>query len=278
MTKQRCIALVLMLCVGTAAASGPAAVRKQIESTMLVTGTIDLDAAGRVEGYTLDRREKLSEPVVRLAARALPHWRFAPVLVDGQATAVRSHMSLRLVARRLDNGDFGLHISGVQFPPPPAETAGAKHRLMPPAYPQAAYQDGAGGTVFVVLKITPDGRVQDAAVEQVNLRIDDSEHRMERWREHLSKAVLRTAKRWTFTTPASESDRPFWSARVPVEFIVPGQPQTRDYEWHAYVPGPRQPVPWLPENTGSSAADALGAGGVYPVDAGPRLLTALDES
>ncbi|MBA3486903.1 MAG: TonB family protein [Lysobacter sp.] len=282
MTRQLWIALVLMLFVGTATAGGPEEVRKQIESTMLLTGTIDLDAAGRVERYTLDHRKKLSEPVVRLLARSVPQWRFEPVLVKGQATAARSHMSLRLVASKLDDGDYNLQIHGAQFHPSPSDTSTARHRLTPPAYPKPAARAGAGGTVYVVLKVTPDGRIEDAAVEQVNLRIVTSEHLMAGWRKMLSKAALRATKTWMVTTPAGELDKPYWSARVPVEFIAPNQRSAqddeRDQEWHAYVPGPRQPIPWMPDSIGSSAADALGAGGVYPVDAGLRLLTVLDEN
>ena len=276
MARQLWMALMLVSCIGAAAANGPGAVRKQVESTMLLKGTIDLDAQGWVTRYTLERQEKLPQPVAGLIARLVPQWRFEPVEVDGQATAVRSDMSLRLVAKKLDNGDYSLAISGAQFHPAQPDASTGKRKLAPPNYPDAAARAGVGGTVYVVLKITPDGRVEATLAEQVNLRIIASEPQMEKWRELLAKAALRAAKKWTFDTPLDERDAPFWSARVPVEFVAPDQRGIKDDEWHAYVPGPRQPIPWSDDRSPSTAADALGAGGVYSLNAGLRLLTALE--
>lgn len=276
MARPLWMALLLVFCVGAAAANGRGAVRKQVESTMLLNGTIDLDAQGRVARYTLERQEKLPQPVAGLIARVVPQWRFEPVQVDGQATAVRSDMSLRLVAKKLDNGDYSLAIGGAQFHPAQPDAPTGKRKLAPPRYPDAAVLAGVGGTVYVVLKISPDGRVEDTLAEQVNLRIIATERQMGMWRELLAKAALRAAKSWTFDTPVDERDAPFWSARVPVDFVAPDQRPIQDHEWHAYVPGPRQPIPWSDDSSASTAADALGAGGVYPLNGGLRLLSALD--
>lgn len=278
MARHIWMALLLVSCVGAAAAKGPAAVRKQVESTMLVEGTIDLDSQGRVERYTLDRQETLPPAIIGMFARVLPQWRFEPVEVDGQATAVRSDMSLRLVAKKLDNGNFNVEIRGAHFGQDKPGESVSSAKLLPPRYPQVAVEMGAGGTVYIVLKVARDGRVQEAIAEQVNLRIIASERQMATLRALLADAALNAAKRWTFIPPTrgDEVDAAFWSVRVPVDFIPMDARQPKAHEWHAYVPGPRQPIPWYDDSSLSSAADALGAGGVYPLNAGLRLLTALD--
>lgn len=278
MRRHIWMALLLVSCVGTAAASGLATVRKQVESTMLVEGTIDLDSQGRVEHYTLEHQEALPPAIVKMLARVLPQWRFEPVEVDGQATAVRSDMSLRLVAKKLDNGNFAVEIRGAHFGQDKPGESVSSAKLLPPRYPQVAVEMGAGGTVYLVLKIARDGRVQEAIAEQVNLRIIANERAMATLRTLLADAALKAAKRWTFTPPTrgEEVDAAFWSVRVPVDFFLMDDRRPKDHEWHAYVPGPRQPIPWRDDTSLSSAADALGAGGVYPLDTGLRLLTALD--
>lgn len=260
MARRWWMALLLVSWVGMAVASGPKAVRKQVESSLLVTGTIDLDAQGRVERYTIERQEQLPQPIAGLIARVVPQWRFEPVLVDGAATAARTNMSLRLVARKLDSGDFSVEIRGAQFYAAPPE-APIGSRLAPPHYPRDADFAGVGGTVYLVLKIARDGRVEDLVAEQVNLRIVAGERDMTRWREMFADAALRAAKRWRFTMPSdSGTDEPFWSVRVPVAFIAPDQRVAKADEWTAYVPGPRQAIPWIADSLRLPAADALADG------------------
>lgn len=280
MARQGWMALLLVCWVGVAVASGPAEVRKQIESTLLVKGTIDMDAQGRVERYSIEHRETLPPSIVGLIARVVPQWRFEPVQVDGRASAARTNMSLRLVAKKLDSGDFTVEIRGAQFYAAQPEARFGKGRLAPPHYPEDAAFAGVGGTAYIVLKVARDGRVEEAIAEQVNLRIVASERDMARFRKMFADAALKAAKRWTFTPPTVGEgvDEPFWSARVPVDFIAPNRREVKDHEWNAYVPGPRQAIPWIAHSFGLPAADALAAGGVYPLNAGPRLLSALDPS
>lgn len=273
MVRSLCMALLLVSCIGTAAANGPGAVRKKVESTRLLKGTIDVDAQGRVAQYAIEGQESLPRPILTLMARVVPHWRFAPAQVDGKAAPMRSQMSLRLVAKKLVEDEYSVEVRGALFPRT-APSIWQSHA--PPHYPFAAARGGVGGTVYAVLKVAPDGRVEEAMAEQVNLRIVTSEQQMKKWRELLAKAALVAAKDWTFKVPADERDAPFWTARVAVEFLAPGQQVTSDDAWHAYVPGPRQTIPWITDNSGLPAADALAAGGVYPVNSGLRLLTALD--
>jgi TonB family protein len=53
---------------------------------------------------------------------------------------------------------------------PPERLEGSYRRMDVPAYPQAALDDKIAGTVYVHVWVRTDGRVSDAAVEQVHPR------------------------------------------------------------------------------------------------------------
>jgi hypothetical protein len=277
---RKWIGLVLLglLLGNTTSASGPGAVRKQVESSLLVKGTIDIDADGRVLGHALERADTLADGVAAMIDRVVPRWRFEPVELREGTTRARAPMSLRIVAKKLDEDNFIVQVRGAQFGSHAPDETVSSRGMAPPRYPQAAAYAGVGGSVYTVLRIGRDGRVEDAIAEQVNLRLIASEAAMTRWRKVLAQAALHAAHRWEFDPPTKgeDADAPFWSVRVPVDFIAPGQKQPQEHEWHAYVPGPRETIPWEPEAS-SAGVDALAAGGIYPVGQGLRLLTPLGE-
>lgn len=277
-------ALVALMTVSSGAA--PAAsgaqsdvetVRRQAESSLLVAGTIDIRADGSVAGHALDNAAQLADSVVDAVASAINGWRFEPVKLTEGKDLARTNMSLRLVARPIGDDALALQISSARFGSPASNEFVTGKRLTPPVYPSEAAYSGVGGTVYLVLKVNRDGRVDDLIAEQVNLHVAAPADEMVEWREMLAEAALRAAKRWRFNTPSEgeEIDKPYWSARVPVDFYAPGRAVPKPQDWQAYVPGPTQPIPW---DTGESSAnsDALIAGGVYPLgNHGPKLLTPL---
>lgn len=277
MGKRFWVGLLLLSCIGAAFASGPRAVRRQVESSLLVTGSIDIGADGRVAGYTLYNAETLTDDISGMIARAVPMWRFEPPQLEQGATHTQARMNLRLVAKKLEDGNLSVRFRGVQFfDPPRSGESVTSVELQPPVYPQLAAKNGVGGTVYAVVKIGRDGRVEDAIAEQVNLRIVTSERDMEVWRDMLAKAALQAMKHWTFSAPTTgdEVGQSFWLARVPVDFRAPNSPPVEDGQWQAYVPGPRQEIPWESAERADEAADAFAVGGTYPVGGGPRLLGA----
>jgi hypothetical protein len=281
MGKRFWVALVLVAWVGSAlAAGGPAAVRKQIESSLLVNGTIDITADGAVAGYVLKDADALPSGIRNMVASVVPKWRFEPVKLRPGATLARATMSLRFVAKKLENDDITIEIRGAHFSNEGLEKwISTQGTLAPPRYPREAALAGVGGTVYTVLKIGRDGHVQEAIAEQVNLRFVADENAMQRWRDMLAKVSLRAAKQWTFLPPTTgdDVDAPYWSARVPVDFVAPGSERPKSHKWLAYVPGPQAVIPWR-NGESHAGADALAAGGVYPLDGGPKLLTALNPS
>jgi hypothetical protein len=277
--------LLIGLCCGlfscAVLAAGLAAVRKLVQASMLVTGSIIVAPDGSVRSYTIDRAEKLPAVVVGLIGKNVPNWKFEPSALDGRPVAAKATMGLRVVAKPVGDGNYSISIGGVQFGQGASdESISYKHREAP-SYPIWAAQARVSGTVYLLLRVGRQGQVEDALAEQVNLGVTASDASMERWRHVLANAALNAARRWTFNTPTSGKHvgDDYWVARVPVNFSLreSGQPFRDAYgQWKAYVPGPRQPVPWFDKGRMmSTGVDALPAGGIYQVDQGLRLTTPL---
>ncbi|MDN5780658.1 MAG: energy transducer TonB [Luteimonas sp.] len=257
----------------------PEAVRKQVEVSMLLTGTIDIERDGSVSGYVLDQREKVPDYVTTLLDRRVAAWQFEPTVRDGQPVAVRSPMSVRMVARPTEDDRFEISISGTSFD---GEYSGAAtdyvtgDRLDPPAYPMAAIRMGGQGTVYLMLRIGRDGRVGDLFVEQVNLTAIGREAEMAKMREQLSKAAVDAAWKWTFHPPTTGEaiGEDSWAVRVPVEFDNYDNKAPGYGKWQPYLPGQRRTATWAQDD---ASPDTVAGGGVHPVGDGVKLLTPLQE-
>src|SRR3546814_9599783 len=94
----RSLAVVALLALVATATAGirrmaTETVRKQVEVTMLLTGTIDIEHDGSVSGSALDKLEKVPDYVACLHDRRVADWLFEPLVHDGSAVARRSSMS-----------------------------------------------------------------------------------------------------------------------------------------------------------------------------------------
>jgi hypothetical protein len=282
MGKRRWMGLVVVLCAFTAMAAGPGAARKQIEASMLVTGTIKVGAQGEVDSFDLDKAEKLPAGVVGFLEKNIARWKFEPAMVNGQAVGLRNRMSLRVVAKELEGNDYLVELRAVSFDPFEVQKDHeiTSKNLTPPRYPVGAAMSGVSGTVYLILKVGRDGKVEDAVAEQVNLRFIDSERKMEHWREMLAAASLRAAKNWEFIPPTKGeyAAEEFWSVRVPVDYNFHQQKQPKYGDWAAYVPGPRQSYSWSQHDAPGFSPDALPESGIFLASGdGLRLLTPLNE-
>lgn len=293
------LAIVLACLASVADARNARAVRKQAEGSMLVTGRVTITQEGTVGGWTIDRREDLPPAVVNVIDASAPGWRFEPILLDGKPAHGSARMSLRMVAERIDDERFRVSIRDGYFgreavrmakqvdgsPDAPADEAPgdqvSKARMGAPRYPELALRAGVTGTVYVVVRIGHSGQVEDAAVEQVNLRVVGPEREMVRMRDMLAQSALAAARRWEFHPPThgEAADEPFWSVRAPVDYRIHGQGQPAEYgRWEIYVPGPRMPVPWQMESLEGRdiAPDTLVAGEVYQAGMALKLLSPLE--
>lgn len=298
----------LLLLATAVAAQGPRAVRKQVESTLLLTGTIQIDAEGRVSAFTLDHRDRMPAAALQLTDRAIPTWRFRPVLHDGVAVPASTRMRVRLVASRLGEDQykvevrstsFGVgraHAEGVASAEPDQafdDTVSGGSIMTPPPYPTQAAAAGVTGTVYLVLRLDEAGAVSDAFAEQTNLKVIASENELVQWRRLLEQAALRAARQWRIdpfppaagnspaTSPATSSGQVPAArlVRVPIEFVLleqgetpaPAEPGT----WESYVPGPRKAAPWMPSDPQlAGGVDALAPGDVLEVGQSLQLLPA----
>lgn len=265
---------------GAEAGDSRQSARDSIEASMLVTGTIDVDEAGAVERFAVDDAGKVPPLVRQLLDQELPGWRFEPTLADGRPAAVRTSMRIRVTARKVpgEEDSYSIGINGASFGGDPPGEGITSLDPKPPVFPYQLLQRDVGGTVYLLLKIGRDGKVEDMVAEQVNLRAIGHTRMMRTAREVFANAAMRAARGWRFRTPAAgpDADAPFWSVRVPVDFLLEGQRPPGYGEWSSYVPGPRVTAPWEIEEDGAVGADTYAAGGVYQVGQGSlKLLTPL---
>jgi TonB family protein len=270
------VVLVLAGATGAASAQGgaPYAATKRAEASMLVTGSIDVTSSGTVRGYKINHRAELPAPVVELIDKNAPAWRFEPVLVDGHAVAVKGDMGLRVLAQPLDGEHYALSIRGAYFGKQDRTQGIRKEATQLPVYPRVTLEARAEGTVYLLLKVDPSGRVAEVGAEQTNLDNAGSEIQMRRWRKAFEDAAIAAAKAWTFRLSPSKAEQGSF-VRVPVHFQF--RRRFASYsKWEIYIPGPHRLVPWFIDNhMVSDNADALPGSGVFPVGSGLHLVTPL---
>jgi hypothetical protein len=274
------LVLLLALMTGTFAADAAgtkADVRKTIENSMLVTGTIDIGIDGAAIGHRLDQPEKLPAFVRDLVTKAATEMRFEPVLLGGKPVKARAKMGVRVVARKLENGNYQLRIASTSFGEQGGDDAESvtKEKMRPPEYPMVAAMRNVGGTVYLVLKIGRQGAVEDLAVEQVNLTVLGNERQMEQSRKWLAEASVDAARKWKFRFPTrgESADDSFWSLRVPVAFLLRKQKEPAYGQWDAYIPGPHASPAWIDADEARQNPDAMIAGDLYQIGRGPKLVT-----
>ena len=284
MKKTWTVAVLIALLPVLAGAATRSDIRKQIEYSMLVQGAIETDVGGNVSAVTVDKPEKFPKGLAEYVQQHVSGWKFEPVLVDGKPMRARSQMSLLVVAKRPDKDTISIRIRNANFDgdgkgPQEGEVLSALQKT-PPLYPESVAAAGVSGTVYVVVKVGPDGNVQDAVVEQVNLRALGKEKVMAAWRSALSDSALKAARGWKFKPPTrgGQASASYWSARTPISFMIVGTDPDRYGKWQVHLPGPRQTIPWFNSEAAGVAPDSFADGGVYMLgqNKGPKLLTPLD--
>lgn len=273
----RVLALVALLAAAFAAqAARPATFAGEAEASLLLKGTVDIRADGTVERYSLDDTVKLPTSIVDLIAGVISGWRFEPVMADGKPTPARTDMSLRIVATPKGGGKYDARVGSVWFSggeddKPRSISIRTRTGLV---YPTFADPLATTGTVYVALKIGPQGQVLDAIAEQVNLTTFGTNLEMAKARRTLANNTLAAVRKWTFNVPTTgeEAGREYWTGVLPVKYGV--WPSADVGAWERYIPGPRIPVPWRDSSEEPAVAgiDALPEGMVARDGAGSKLL------
>jgi hypothetical protein len=253
--------------------------RKQIEVSMAVTGEITVSEHGSVIAHTLDKAEELPPGVVAFLQRQIPAWEFKPLQHESAPVRARNKMRVLLVAKKQEDDGYEMRVQAASFNAfSTAEGSSSDNgRMMPPRYPVAMARAGASGSVYLILKVGRDGRVEDALAEQVNLRILAKAPEMERMRQSFAASALQAAREWSFTPPGQvESGAAgYWTMRVPVDYMMGGM-EVKYGRWVAYVPGPRSTADWVDAELTKGSPEALESGMVGVLDKQAlRLLTPL---
>ncbi|WP_295567235.1 energy transducer TonB [uncultured Stenotrophomonas sp.] len=276
------------LLAGDASAQTTRAVRATAEMSMVLSGSIDVTPEGVVSALVLDQKSTLTPSIASFVEGTIGGWRFEPTLRDGKAVATRSPMRVRLRGKSMADGGYEVSMTSVDFSEydPKATDSVTRKRMTPPRYPEDAYRNGGQGEVLLALKVARDGTVADVIAEQVNMTVVGPERTMAKMRDILAKASISSARGWTFNPPTTgeDSTRDSWTVRIPVNFAL-GDDRNAGLErygrWRAFIPGPRQTVPWRKADAIEQAgSDLLPEGGVYMVDGakrGLRLLTPLEQ-
>ncbi len=244
--------------------------------TLRVDGELSIDPQGKVADYRI--RTKLDPQLARLVQRAVPSWRFKPILVDGHPVVAQSPMRITLSAEEMEQG-YKVVVDNVVFRPNTreeweAEQASRKARprmsvageppqplvwitsksLQPPKYPSGMQRSGVEGIVLLILRLHPDGTVAEVFASQSSLlNVKGSGGLLDRARLMLERSAAAAAKRWTFTVAAEDPAAMSAAAltvRVPVDYSLgnPGAgPELLTGTWRHEFRGPNRPVPWLPE-------------------------------
>lgn len=234
-------------------AGAPDAAHKQAQASMLVEGSITVAQDGSVSQYAIDHPEKLPPQVRKVVDMSVPHWRFTPLQVAGAPVTQKANMSMRVVARPVGGGDYSIVITGATFDlaTDPADkvvmNSPTYKRHPTPHYPPGAAEEGATATVYVLVQIDQQGRVENDLAQQVNLRFAGNESEMKRWRAVFAAAASSAVKSWTFNIPQTGplAGSHYWYARIPIAYRKFGQRSVAYGHWDAYMPGPQETAPWL---------------------------------
>ncbi|MET3653307.1 hypothetical protein [Dyella japonica] len=254
------------------------------EASMLVKGSIVIGPDGKVVSYTVDRPERIPPAVLDVVKTNVPNWIFE--FEDHVSEPVKETMSIRVVARAVDETHARLVVAGASFEDNSGESTRYVHRKTTTAihYPRISLEDRVSGTVYLLLQIGQDGRVQQAFAEQVNLRQYPAQTRNEVYEHDLAKAAIEGTKNWTFEPPSTGPNAKdnSWLVRVPVTFTLHevGVPDPDAYgKWDEYMPGVVQKAPWGGNRRlVSDRPDSLAQGMLEQLGTGPHLATTLDSN
>lgn len=236
------------------------AVRATAESALMVTGTIDIDAAGKVLAFTIDLPEKLPPGIVKMANDNASAWTFEPITLPAGMSHTRSRVSMLFVARQLQGDQYEVTLRHTSFRTEGASAMRLKGGALRLEYPPEAAARGVPATVYAVVRVDRSGKVLEAAIEQVNLGAADTEAQMAIWRELFGTAVLRSRNSMRIEVPDGIFDEGEQTvvARLPVVFRMAGSRYYEYGRWNTYVPGPRATIPWPDaESLTRSPPDAL---------------------
>ena len=278
----------IWLGIALAATLASTAIAKQRithDLSTVISGAIDIDAAGQPIKVEIDYPDLLNAEILEYVQRKVSTWTFHPVIEDGAPIPFRTRMNLRLALKPVGDA-FVIRVPGVVFidptPPEPTNPPEEWPQLQPARYPPAAFRTGVSGIVYLALQVNASGQVQNAIAEQVNLAVTGSASSVKKWRELLASASIEAAKNWKFTPPGRTPEgEEFWTMRTLMTYTLgppnmgprdppPAIPGTTYGQWTPYFPAPVTPIPWPRDaDPPGFTPDAKGPTGKRPDDSDP---------
>lgn len=253
---------------------------KDVESSAVVSGTIVLAKDGTVLTAVIDDAARYGQVIADMVRKAALQWRFQPVLRHDEPVLAKSSMHVRVVLKKMSDGNYGARIKGATFGDSNTDSTDTLHhaagnKRISPRYPEAAIRARVHGTVYLALRVDRSGHVVAATAEQVNLGNTGPDHLLKQYRTILAESALRAARQWSYAIPTTGplARQDSWTAHVPVNYSL-GKPKP-DRTWVSYVPGPYTPAPWV-DKPDMNAVDALADHAIRTEGAGPTLLSPLN--
>lgn len=252
-----------------------------------IDGELTIDTQGVPVGYQI--KTDLAKDVSENLQRRVRSWRFEPIVVDGKPVIAQTQIRVTLAARPTGN-DYVVTVDNVTFPQTQGKIADASmaslvevshaNHLTAPEYPRTALYASIEADVVVYIKLTPEGRVEQAFVPQVGLlNVRGKPAVLQEWAKLFEEQTLVATKRWRFnlsgggTRPLAEDLIP--SIAVPIHFRMADKHTDRQTGWIQEARTPMRQVPWVttePDAATIGVAD-LTAGELAPLAARFRLAT-----
>lgn len=249
----------------------------EVEYSMQVAGTIEIDAAGKVLRHSFDQRRHLPAPLVNMLDGRIPAWRFAPMALPESQSYSALRMRLRVIAERVgeERDMFRMTVRDAAFllrddPRPETDLLSFDPRSRLQA-PDALY-----GTVYLAVRIGPDGVPLEVFPQRVDLTVEGSEKQMSEWRKALASFTERQSSRLRFKVPTTgpQAGQSEWTGLLPVAYVRPLHP--KEWEWQVYYPGPETAPPWKAADAEAIPSDLLPLDTTETPEQARRLLTPLD--
>ncbi len=265
------IALLVMLCMAPAQArteeeAVPASVSVESIVTTQVDGKIVIDPQGGLTEYQIS-----TEVPAQLRDgldKAVRQWKFEPVVVNGKPVRAQAAMRVTLAAYK-EGEDYRVKVDNVTFP---GDAKGAvkadaegpvtiSRKSMPaPHYPMQLLS--VGGVVLLYLKLTPEGRVEEAVPVQTSLvDVKGKDRLLAKAIALFEKSAVQKAKTWRFDVVMNGGavEPRDLSVSVPVEYLPYNSKRMKPGQWRTEVRGPRKEASWLASDV---AAQRIGVSDV----------------
>jgi hypothetical protein len=280
----RFAAIVLSLCALGASQLPPDAPGPLAHLVLMhVTGTIVIEPDGHVGGVSFSSD---FDPAVRAGLEAkMRDWKFAPIRVGGVARRAETGFEIRLAGEKVGES-YVVRLDGTNFDgaaknavvPDGVPAPITPRRMAPPSYPEDLMLSGKTGRVRLVIRVSPDGHVEDVVAAQslaFDFRGREPEISARKSIRVFERNAIIAARRWTFNVPPGTAERGAEAMTVAtdVEYVLKYDTGVAG-QWVPVQRAPSRAIAWLPRDRAEAAVSGgASAGTVAGLESPYRLET-----